>query len=466
MFVQLPIAFLFNKYTSPVYLVNTTVLLNLKNLLIASALLGIGFSNNQQNIENEIGSLTSFGLIYRAITDLGFEVSYFVEKGLVRSELYKNAPFEVVWDSTVPQSTGLVYTVKFISNKEYYLEAEGELIKKFNYITKQNEPGEIPKVEWRKNYRFGEVVENPYNSFTIVLNENVNYEEDVENTYQFVFNNYFSLAESYSGIVVEPINREASILNISLRSSNTKKAVDFLNMLTKVYLQQSLEIKNRIATNTIKFIDSQLTEISDTLRNAELDLQNFQSSREIMDMSFQSQQVFSNIGDLDKQKAELTVKSNYYHNLKNYITKNSNNLDNLVAPSAMGIEDPVLNQLVGELIKLYSVKADQLLYLTENSPTVISTTNQIKSTQNAILGNINNIIQNSDQSLAIINKRISDLSQKAGYLPVTQRELVKYQRKFDLSNNIYTYLLQKRTEAQITEASNLPDNEVIDIATC
>jgi len=139
-------------------------------------------------------------------------------------------------------------------------------------------------------------------------------------------------------------------------------------MLTAVYLQRSLDQKNQIASNTINFIDQQLDVISDTLTVAETDLQNFQSDNEVMDLSFQAQQVYEYIQDLQKQKAELEVKSRYYHNLKNYIKKNSEKIDQLVAPSAMGIEDPVLNALVSQLISLYSKKSEILLYSTEKKP--------------------------------------------------------------------------------------------------
>ncbi len=37
---------------------------------------------------------------------------------------------------------------------------------------------------------------------------------------------------------------------------HSKKITDFLNTLTKVYLEKNLEKKNKIAFNTVKFIDS------------------------------------------------------------------------------------------------------------------------------------------------------------------------------------------------------------------
>jgi capsular exopolysaccharide synthesis family protein len=49
-------------------------------------------------------------------------------------------------------------------------------------------------------------------------------------------------------------------------------------------------------------------------------------------------------------------------------------------------------------------------------------------------------------------------------LPKTERELLNYKRNFTLNDNIYTFLLQKRSEAGIALASNVSDHRVIDKA--
>lgn len=79
------------------------------------------------------------------------------------------------------------------------------------------------------------------------------------------------------GFTIEPINREASIVEISLHAFNVEKATDFLNTLTTVYMERGLEKKNQIATNTISFIDDQLLGITDSLRTAETVLQDFRT---------------------------------------------------------------------------------------------------------------------------------------------------------------------------------------------
>jgi uncharacterized protein involved in exopolysaccharide biosynthesis len=51
---------------------------------------------------------------------------------------------------------------------------------------------------------------------------------------------------------------------------------------------------------------------------------------------------------------------------------------------------------------------------------------------------------------------------QASTLPVTERQLLGIQRKFRLNDELYNFLLEKRTVAQIQKASNMPDNEIID----
>ena len=62
-------------------------------------------------------------------------------------------------------------------------------------------------------------------------------------------------------------------------------------MLTKEYLDMELEKKNHIAKKTIEFIDHQLISITLNLDSAEINLQNFRSENEVMNMDFQSTQL-------------------------------------------------------------------------------------------------------------------------------------------------------------------------------
>jgi capsular exopolysaccharide synthesis family protein len=63
-----------------------------------------------------------------------------------------------------------------------------------------------------------------------------------------------------------------------------------------------------------------------------------------------------------------------------------------------------------------------------------------------------------------MNSRIRKIEADISRLPVTQRRLGTIERQYRLNDAIYNYLLEKRAEAKITKASNLPDNLIIEPA--
>ncbi len=57
-----------------------------------------------------------------------------------------------------------------------------------------------------------------------------------------------------------------------------------------------------------------------------------------------------------------------------------------------------------------------------------------------------------------LTKRIAVLELEIQKLPFTESQLINIQREFNINDQIYTFLLQKRAEAGITKASNTPDH--------
>ncbi|HNW53329.1 MAG TPA: GNVR domain-containing protein, partial [Bacteroidales bacterium] len=461
------IAFLFNKYTKPVYKVKSTVLITEEKggLSDAQSLLGFGNITNTQKLQNQIGILKSRSLVSRTVKSLNLNYSCFLEDNFLTSEVYNESPFSIAIDTSQLQPVGsLKFYVTITSPDEYRLEAEGQDLAMYDYRTYKEGDKKLASVKYDKKHRFGEKVTTSDFSFQIDKTAKFDAKTSLNQRYYFVFNSLNSLISEFSGYEIEPINKEASIVEISLKGNNPQKAVDFLNQLTREYIRQGLEKKNQIAINTILFIDGQLMEIRDSLNTNENVLQNFRTSNQIMNLDAQSQQVYTSITELEKEKAVLLVKAKYYSNLKDYIQKNKDDINGVVVPSAMGIDDPVMTQILTQLQELYAEKSERLLGSKPNNPMVLQIDQKIVNTKKALTESINNIVKTSDISIKDIEARIQELSGFFRNLPATQRQLLGIERKYKLNDAIYTYLLQKRSEAAITKASNTPDNEVVDVA--
>ncbi len=431
----LSVAYLFNKYTKPLYKVGTTILIkDEKSAFDAQALLGLGNLKNTQSIENEIGVLKSRALVNRAIRSLNFDISYFEDKNFITRELYTESPFIVLFDTINPQPAGLTFNIKINNNRYYTISTEGEQVSEYYYTKNRKEIPINELVEYSGTHRFGEEVSGKYHKFRILLNSNFDASEHVNKNYSFVFNKIEDLNKQFSDFTIEPINRDASIVEISLQSNNVNKASDFLNALTTEYLARSLEKKNQIATNTINFIDEQLLGITDSLKIAESDLQQFRTTNEVMDLDFQSQQVFQTMEDLEKQKAELIVKNQYYNYLQNYLKSNNDDFAGLTVPSSMGIEDPVLTKLITDLTRLYAERGEATLMARSKNPIIASFDERINVNKRTLAENVKNIINTSNIAIRDIDRRINAMSGKINQLPTTQRKLFGIERKFKLND--------------------------------
>ena len=172
-FIALILAFVFNKYTKEIFEVKTTVLIKDKseNKLNPQDLLGMGLFNNMQNIQNEIGILSSYTLSYRAVTKIGFEVSYFTEDHFVTKELYLESPFRVVIDTAFPQPVNMYFNIKPLSKDQFRLETKNEAIRFFNFSTRKMDKDRKENVMVDQVYSFGQEIESKQFKFRVLLTD-------------------------------------------------------------------------------------------------------------------------------------------------------------------------------------------------------------------------------------------------------------------------------------------------------
>lgn len=462
--LSLMVGYVVNKYSKNVYQVSSTIYVKEQKMGLdaTSMMTGMNF-RNFGNVQNEIGILQSYMLAEKALRELDFNVSYFAKGRFATMELYKDSPFTVELDYSKPQMTGVIYNVNILENGQYELTAESENANIYDFETDEY-VGKFDQVNFAGIYNLGDTISNGYNTFRIILNSHYQYREDNRMKYMFRVNSMMSQVKMMSNLSVNNTQKQSSLILLTIQGTNAAKIVDYLNQLCAEYIKRDLDIKNKVSENTIKFIDKELMGIQESLDKAEIDLQTFQQGNDFMNLDAQATELFNYLKANEKRRSELELNLKYYKDLKTYIQANLDEPDKLIAPSAMGINDPLLNSLVSSLVELSSRKSTQLITSTDKNPVVISLDQQIAQTKRQLLENINNIINNTNMMIRGVDDNINKLDEQVKNLPETQRQLLGYQRKFAYNESIYNFLMQRRSEAQILKASNTPDNEIIDIA--
>lgn len=463
--VALAIGFVVNRYKTNVYQAAGTVLIkDDRSTFDPTAIMTNMSYNNMQNVENEMAIIKSYSLTERVVKKMNLEVTYMAKGHIATSEMYKSAPFEVEFDRTVPQSVGLEYEIDFLDNGKIALKASSEFHSVYDFVLCQTQLSCPEIIEFEGSYNEGDWIDNGYNRIRIVRNERFNPDDKSNVKMSFWLNSYASLVKQMRSFSVAATSKQSSIASIVMNGTNKQKIVEFVNMLMIEYVNRGLEKKNLVSENTINFIDAELSGIQDSLSRSEIDLKDFKSTNDLMNLDVQATQVYNNLKALEKERAEMFVNVKIYKQLQTYIQNQIDDPENLAAPSTMGINDPLLNKLVVDLVTLSQTKATQMLTQTEQHPQVVKINEQIVTAKKTLLETVNNLVSNAQMGLDEINKRISQAEMEVRVLPEKQRQLVNYQRKYDFNDDTYKFLMQRRAEAQILRASNTPDNEIIDEA--
>ena len=463
--VALVVGFVVNRYTASVYQVSGTVLVkDARTAYDATAIMTNGNFSGSQNVDNEMAILRSYTLTDRAVRNMNIEVTYLGKGRFVSSELYKASPITVEFDRSVPQAVGLVYEVVSLSPEKIILKATSDGYNKYDYLLSQSVQTSSQKVDITTECQQGEMVDNGYNRFRIVLNENYKPNTSYDKSISFWLNSYASLVRQNKSFSVGLTSKQSSVISVTTSGYNNKKIVDFTNTLLTEYVNRGLEKKNEVSEKTIEFIDNELEGIQDELTSAESDLKDFRQQNDAVNLDLQTNQLYTNLRTLEKEKSEMAVNVKIYKRLQDYIRVQIDDPENLAAPSTMGINDPLLNQLVKDLVTLSQTKTTRLLTLTEQHPQIVKLNEQIITTKRTLLENVNNLVNNAEMSLNEIDRRIATYETELRQLPAKQQQFINYQRNFKFSEDTYKYLMQRRAEAQILKASNTPDNEILDVA--
>jgi tyrosine-protein kinase Etk/Wzc len=455
LFIALTLAYAINRYSDKIYTVSSTLLIKDDQSGglgsgVGSVLPGGDMFKSQQNLKNEMGILSSFRLndsVMKKLDDFHVVYVSIGRRKIVESRMYKTCPFSVVFDSLETEPKGIKVGISILSDSTYRIEFNDGL--RFDSImsfgTKFNKFG------------FDFAIIPRFADGNIMASNG-------SNDYYFYFVDPESLANEYrSKLSVTPIEKDATLVTLSVSGLVPEQEADYLNMLMAVYKQYGLDNKNETASKTIEFIDKQVEIISDSLNIAEGKMEKFRKSNNFLDLSKEGALIQNRLEQFENEKMAFELQLQYYNYLFDYLNI-KNGGGKIISPSVMGITDPILLRLVNELSDLQKEREKLGLNLDSNQPALELMDSQAEGVREALKENVRNGIAGLKLSINETNDKISVVETEIGKLPSTERELITIQRKFDLNNTVYTYLLEKRAESGIAKASSVSDNRIIDEA--
>jgi len=449
LFLSITAAWLYNKYTLPTWNVSATVLIEEdkkgSGMMGTDKLLeGFGLRPGMQNLDNQLVILTSWTIIEKTLEELPFDIEYYHRGKINKGALYPYSPIKVITDTTGLVPKDVEFEFNLLDDNTFTLEGYSD----------------EPEFSFKTKASFGDTIVIEGGKLRIEQLPEGFAEESKERSLYFVIHSRNKLVESYrTRLKAVPASKEGTIINLSLEGTNRAMDIDFLNKLIDIFLNNNLERKNKEAVRTVSFIDDQLSGITDSLTLTEDKLQKFRSANRVMNMSAQGQQIIDQAMTLENERAKLVIESNYFEYLAGYLAKDAAS-ELPVSPATMGITDPGLTKLVIELTDLQSEFYSKSL--SEKNPMQLQLAQRLRNTRDALTETLKGVRRANEMAMKENSDQIHSINASAATLPKTERELLGIERKFKLNDVLYSFLIEKKAEAQIQKASNTPDNEIVD----
>ncbi len=404
---------------------------------------------NGLNIESQIGILQSYSLFNEALQNLNWETSWYKKEFLYNKELFNSNMFQLSVPSNAFNAKNKLIEITVLSDAQYLFRAKGE--------TFQN--GHHQPFDIEETINFGEPFSNDFFNFTLEKGY-----ARIDEVYYLKFNSIQTLTNQYlekTKIFQESINSD--IITISIQGNNTQKEATFINELIKVFINFGVDKKSQNSDNSIRFIDEQLERIQSSLLTAEKELTNFRRNNQSMNLGQEAQLVYSNLEEIENEIYLTELQMNYYKELLQYLD-DSQKIEEMVNPSVIGITDTNLSTMLTQLADLYNRREVLTLSVQENNPSLIAIDREIKITRDRLEETIKNQVRTTESKMKSMNERYNEIQNRMSSLPETERQMIGIQRGFDLNNELYTYMMQKKAEASITKASIVPEVQIMDPA--
>jgi capsular exopolysaccharide synthesis family protein len=439
--VAFGLAYLKNRSWMPRYYTEGKILIESSSSYSAyNFMQGFGAGTDYVNTNNQLLILGSYDLINRTLQELPFGVDFYTRGRFKTHSLYGREPITIDLKHADAQLYGREFRFIPIDEKSFEIVLEDELSKEL-----------FPDFKIKGQYGV------PFENFLMFATIDKLYLPVDNIEFLFRFRNIYSLEEEFAArLQLSYIGEMSSVVSVALTGNIAERDCDFINALCEEFLQANLEEKNEEAIRTIDFINEQLACIFDSLQSSENQLRKYRSENNMVDVNSYASTILSKLSSLDIQRSELTLKEAYFDELANYLEKGVVN-ESLVAPSSIGISDPVLLDLVSKFNELQQKRSD----LGEKNPNYERYSKRMEEVRLTMLEVIANVRKVYDMERAAFEKEYESVMSDLQGLPEKELAMVNFERSYKINDNYYTFLLQKQSEAQIRKASNVPDNKIL-----
>ena len=264
------------------------------------------------------------------------------------------------------------------------------------------------------------------------------------------------------GLGVNQINKNASMLLLSMNSSRPGKSTDILNNLVAQYNKDAIDDKNVVIESSSIFLQKRLDIIKDELNDIDDKIEGYKKTTQTVNPSSESMAYVQKVTAVEEKMSDLDIQLSLINLLSDFLKKDSNK--NELLPYNIGLDNAGLNSQIqsynDNLIRLNRMMAAS----SERNPVVADLTISMEAARSSI----EKTVEDMKQSLDIRYKELHTIARRtSGRLEASstnEKTLQSIMRDQKTKSELYMYLLNKIEDNAILKSTTEPNARVIDRA--
>lgn len=268
------------------------------------------------------------------------------------------------------------------------------------------------------------------------------------------------ISQVKNGLTVIPVDKDVAVIRLIFASPHPVKASRFSDMLAHTYINDYIHNKSGVAKITKDFLNQQINEVNRKLSKIESDIEAFRNRHKITNIPQESETILRQVSQMKIQQTNLLMNLSAVDELHEYIRSGAENFEAL-APNFESFSDMLSTELVKKIQDLRAEKRTLLLVFTPQEERIRVIDKKLADLFAYLTESISNTRRNLEIKYENLSRDIRAAQLQLVDIPGKERQLTILKREFDIYQESYNFLNEKKIEAEIAHAAAISFHRII-----